>query len=161
MSGRRKGQSVQLICGGNRCCGMRAQRRRFVSAHYRITDGDRYYSQKYECNNHPCEKINSESIGLHTRVTCVGSGNTRIGNEKRRERQPESAIGRERYSGTIVSHTIELTDGVKGTARHARQRLNVFLPTRTHVSLVGCPARRSSGQGDHGGSGITTGRRIM
>ena len=126
MSGRRKGQSVQLICGGNRCCGMRAQRRRLVSAHYRITDGDRYHSQKYECNNHPCEKINSESIGLHTRVTCVGSGNTRIGNEKRRERQPESAIGRERYSGTIVSHTIELTDGVKGTARHARQRLNVF-----------------------------------
>lgn len=55
------------------------------------------HSQEQERNDHPCKEINPERIRQHTSWSiCVGSEDTRVGNEYCPERQPESTIRRER-----------------------------------------------------------------
>ena len=62
-------------------------------------------SQKQERDDHPGEEENSNCVVFHTGVSCVGSADTRVGDEEASEREPECTIGGECYSGTktIVS----------------------------------------------------------
>ena len=55
-------------------------------------------SQEQERDDHPGKKVNADGIILHTRVSTVGSADARVGNEYGRKREPECAVGRERYA---------------------------------------------------------------
>jgi len=56
-------------------------------------------SQEQERDDHPGNEVNAKGIVQHTRLSSVGRDNARVGNENGREREPECAIGRERYTG--------------------------------------------------------------
>ena len=56
-------------------------------------------SQEQERDDHPGKKVNTEGIIQHVSISAVGIDDSRVGNENGRKREPECAVGRERYAG--------------------------------------------------------------
>lgn len=83
-------------------------------------------SQEQERDDHPGKKVNAEGIILHTRISTVGIGDARAGNEYGRKREPESAVGRERCTAEKTNYqraADEITDRANcfGTASARRE----------------------------------------